>query len=110
MHRISLAPVLSATRSRDSCWITSAPRLLGLLEDLHQPPALGRRQRTGLHQPDAVPYAGGVVLIVCLDLVGPADHLAVERVLNPVLHGYHDRLVHLVRHHQALTDLAVTPR
>src|SRR4051812_31931490 len=23
MHRISLAPVLSATRSRDSCWITS---------------------------------------------------------------------------------------
>src|SRR3954471_1260945 len=23
MHRISLAPVLSATRSRDSCWITA---------------------------------------------------------------------------------------
>src|SRR6266436_1950082 len=25
MHRISLAPVLSATLSRDSCWITSTP-------------------------------------------------------------------------------------
>src|ERR1700712_4784614 len=68
MHRISLAPVLSATRSRDSCWITTslltfpascagwfrcAPRtgvLLGLLEDLDETPTLGRRQRPGLHE------------------------------------------------------------
>src|SRR5690606_35359503 len=29
-------------------------RLLGLLEDLHEPPALGRRQRAGLHDEDQV--------------------------------------------------------
>src|SRR4029077_20008673 len=28
MQRISLAPVLSATLSRDSCWITSTPEVL----------------------------------------------------------------------------------
>src|ERR1044071_4742917 len=75
MQRISFAPVLSATRSRDSCWITShsysscwfSPSrvslaeldcrdgrwacrggrcLLGLLEDLHHAPALGGREGT----------------------------------------------------------------
>src|SRR5438552_1241656 len=73
MQRISRAPVLSATRSRVSCWITSisyvcqfsglrrslaerparlAPddESLGPFENLHDPPPLGGRQRTGLHQ------------------------------------------------------------
>src|SRR4051795_13640582 len=88
MHRISLAPVLSATRSRDSCWITSTPNqyagtasclLLGLLEDLDQAPALGRRQRPGLHQQHPVAHARAVLLVVCLELAGPADRLPVQR-------------------------------
>src|SRR5690554_5217946 len=122
MHRISLAPVLSATRSRDSCWITvRSPRcqlvlappaagpslaercewflagvsggaarrrgvvLLRLLQDLHHAPALGRAQRAGLHDQDAVADAGGVGLVVRLDLAALAQDLAVERVLDAVL-------------------------
>src|SRR5437016_6791543 len=120
MHRISRAPVLSATRSRDSCWITThsfgvskvlsrsprerliscsaeprsawrprrftgrsprerlifcsvepssafglaVPRLLRSLEDLDDAPALGCRQRTRLHQQDAIADAARVVLVV----------------------------------------------
>src|SRR5581483_4840846 len=52
MQRISFAPVLSATRSRDSCWIIFCS--LGLFEDLYDAPALGRRHRPGLHQQHAV--------------------------------------------------------
>src|SRR3954469_22878835 len=109
MHRISLAPVLSATLSRDSCWIISRypfaeetrcdrffSRSLGLLEYFHHAPALRCRQRPGLHQEHAVTDAGGVVLVVRLELVGAPDRLAVERVLDPVLDGDDDRLVHLV--------------
>src|SRR5690349_4802174 len=148
MHRISLAPVLSATRSRDSCWITShscrragshprvslaelwwswsgpaaAPRegrrgrrgcgrarrcLLGLLEDLDDAPALGGRQRPGLHDQDPVADARSVLLVVRLDLARAAQDLAVERVLHAVLDLDHDGLVHLVAHHVTLTGLAV---
>src|SRR6476620_11771890 len=136
MQRISFAPVLSATRSRDSCWITShsysscwfspsraslaeldclmtdglaeaAGGLLGLLEDLHHAPALGGREGTGLHDRDAVADAGSVVLVVGLDLAGAPQDLAVERVLHAVLDLDHDGLVHLVAHHVALAGLAV---
>src|SRR5688500_16208749 len=137
MHRISLAPVLSATRSRDSCWITflspirragslrspwaaepgrtgggcggPAPRtaLLGLLEDLHHAPALGRAERAGLHDEDTVADAGRVGLVVRLDLARAADDLAVEGVLHAVLDLDDDGLVHLVAHDVALTGLAV---
>src|SRR5215203_1841813 len=126
MVRISFAPVLSATRSRDSCWITSiscmsagsrgvradartptepggtnpeenlrlqfleSPYgncLLGLLEDLDDAPALGRGQRPGLHQENAVTDTRSVLLVVRLELVGTADDLAVQRVLHTVLNG-----------------------
>src|SRR6478672_2522080 len=127
MHRISLAPVLSATRSRDSCWITFlSPKrragslldpsggrawpnreLLGLLEDLHQAPALGGAERAGLHDEDAVADSGGVGLVVRLDLAGAADDLAVEGVLDAVLDLDDNGLVHLVAHHVALAGLAV---
>src|SRR4051794_19488676 len=128
MHKSSLAPVLSATRSRDSCWITSvswcvcwfsagfAGRawrngwLLGLLEDLHHAPALGGAERTGLHEEDAVADAGRVGLVVGVQLVGTADDLAVERVLDPVLDSDDHRLVHLVADHQALAGLAEASR
>src|SRR6478735_1182714 len=127
MHKTSLAPVLSATRSRDSCWITylspirragslldpSGGRawpnwgLLGLLEDLHQAPALGGAERAGLHDEDAVADSGGVGLVVRLDLAGAADDLAVEGVLDTVLDLDDDGLVHLVADDVALAGLAV---
>src|SRR4051794_28750356 len=165
MQRISFAPVLSATRSRDSCWITSlllclrtsavvparsrvrhpshaftftrrrpgrahqvqalrpsGPRrrsarrgptiygtrwLLGLLEDLDQPPPLGGRQRPGLHDLHAVAGARDVLLVVGLQLARATDDLAVEAVLHAVLDLDDDGLLHLVAHHEALTDLAV---
>src|SRR4051812_33578717 len=102
MQRICLAPVLSATLSRDSCWITgnscrragSRSRepcgtglglglrgLLGLLEDLDDAPALGGRQRTGLHDEHEVAAASRVHLVVRLHLAGAPQDLAVQRVL-----------------------------
>src|ERR1700677_1067499 len=120
MQRISFAPVLSATLSRDSCWITSTPvshaghrgladLLLGLLEDLGNPPALSRRQRPGLHQHHSVTDAAGVGGVVRLILLGTAQHLAVLGVLYPVLDLDDDGLVHLVADHQAFAALTVTP-
>src|SRR6266478_7453067 len=120
MQRISFAPVLSATLSRDSCWITSTPAisrrhrsqadlLLGLLEDLGYPPALGRGQRPGLHQQHAVTHAAGVGLVVRLVLLGTAQNLAVLIVLDVVLDLDDNRLVHLVADHVAFPALAVTP-
>src|SRR5918995_1366534 len=124
MQRSSLAPVLSATRSRDSCWIMSmtpgcragshpwaslAERSLGLFEDLDDAPPLRRREWTGLHQEHAVAGDGGVLLVVGLELVGPADDLAVQRVLEAVLDGHDDRLVHLVADDEALSDLPEPP-
>src|SRR4051795_198956 len=117
MQRISLAPVLSATLSRDSCWIIgSSPGcragsgplaagqpgrtvgwgLLGLLEDLHDAPALRRRERPGLHDQDPVADAAVVLLVMGLELRRTPQHLAVQRVLDPVLDGDDDGLVHLV--------------
>src|SRR6478672_2772468 len=137
MQRISLAPVLSATLSRDSCWIIGsspcragsqvgtrawrnsvsdlgrAPRgvvLLGLLEDLDDAPALRGRQRAGLLDPHAVADAALVLLVVGLQLARAAEDLAVERVLDPVLDGDDDGLLHLVADHETLTDLAVGAR
>src|SRR4051794_26174005 len=107
MHRISLAPVLSATLSRDSCWITSTPvfhagsryepggfdpqslggacQLLGLLKDLHDAPPLRGGHRPGLHETNPVAHTTGVALVVRLVLRGTADDLAVQGVLDAVL-------------------------
>src|ERR1700730_11817804 len=121
MHKISLAPVLSATLSRDSCWITSTPAifrrasepggqlLLGLLEDLGYPPALGRGQRPGLHQQHTIAHAAGVGVVVRLVLLGTAQNLAVLGVLDVVLDLDDDGLVHLVADHVTFPALAVTP-
>src|SRR6476619_6574819 len=127
MQRISFAPVLSATLSRDSCWIIGISPgclagsqcwtepggtggvvvLLCLLEDLDDAPALGGRQRTGLLDPDPVADAALVRLVVRLELAGAPQDLAVQRVLHPVLDGDDHGLLHLVADHQTLTDLAV---
>src|SRR2546421_10251642 len=122
MHRISRAPVLSATRSRVSCWITSisyvcqfsglcrslAEQSLGPFEDLHDAPPLGGRQRTSLHQQHPVADAA-LLLVVRLQLAGTAHHLAVQRMLHLVLDRDDDGLLHLVADHVALTDLPTWP-
>src|SRR5688572_30897831 len=82
-------------------------RLLGLLDHGDEPPPLGGRRRPGLHDLNAVTDAGDVLLVVHLELVRPADDLAVEGVLHTVLHLDDDGLLHLVADHEALTDLAV---
>src|SRR5690606_1143827 len=80
--------------------------LLGLLENLDHAPPLGGRQRAGLHDQHPVADAAVVLLVVRLQLgIAPQD-LAVEGVLDAVLDGDHDGLVHLVADHQALADLA----
>src|SRR6476661_8191574 len=107
MQRISFAPVLSATLSRDSCWIIVLSPSLGLFEDLHDAPALGGAERAGLHDQHTVAGATLVLLVVGLELRGTPQHLAVQGVLDAVLHGHDHGLVHLVAHDQALADLAV---
>src|SRR5690606_8243695 len=81
--------------------------LLRLLVDLDQAPALGGAQRASLRDRDEVADAGGVVLVVCLDLRARADDLAVQRVLHAVLDLDDDGLVHLVARHITATHLAV---
>ena len=65
---------------------------------------------------DAIPGGnvkkGDVVkaVVVRLDLAGPPQDLAVERVLDPVLDGDDDGLVHLVADDESLAGLAKCPR
>src|SRR5919204_2248926 len=92
MQRISRAPVLSATRSRDSCWIT----LLGLLEYFGEAPVLRLRERAGLDDAHEIADLRRVLLVVGVELRRAPDDLLVFPVR---LHGVdldHDRLVHRV--------------
>src|SRR3954465_2580345 len=73
MHRISRAPVLSATFRRVSFWITCT------LQDLDQAPALGAAHRARLDHPHEVALVGVVALVVSVqrrrgahDLLGAA--------------------------------------
>src|ERR1700744_2608618 len=68
--------------SQGSCCYRAG--LLGLLENLDEAPALGRGQRTRLHQGDAVAAGGAPVLVMDLDLRGGPDDLAVQRVPHTV--------------------------
>src|SRR6478735_8411718 len=81
-------------------------RSLRLLEDLDDAPALRRGQRPGLHEEDAVADAGAVLLVVSLQLVRAANDLAVHRVLETVLDGDDDGLVHLVADDETFAGLA----
>src|SRR5699024_2051388 len=58
---------------------------LGALEDLHQTPPLGRGGRAGLHDEDTVADAGGVLLVVSLELARLRRDLAVAGVLHTLL-------------------------
>src|SRR3546814_543388 len=108
MHSTSLAPLLSATRRRVSCWIIGAP-LLGPLDDLEQAPALVLGQRAGLHDADAVALAGVVDLVMADVALGARHGLAVARVGLAGLDLHDDGLVHLRGGDDALADLAAGP-
>src|SRR5712692_9478043 len=90
MHRISLAPELSATRRRVSCWITASPRPL---QDLEEPPALSARERARLLDADDVALAGLVLLVVGVQRVTAANDLLVDGVAPSALDAHGDRLV-----------------
>src|SRR5439155_11239824 len=113
MHRTSLAPVLSATRHRVSCWITlrDSPWTpsFGLLDHFDHPPPLGLRERPGLHDPDHVARLGPTVLVVRLQLGRPANDLAVQGMPDGRRDPDHHGLVHLVGHDHAGSNLPPAP-
>ena len=92
MHRISRAPVLSATLSRVSAWIIGRTPT-GLLHDLEQAPALGARQRPALDDAHDVSLAGLVALVVGVQRAAVAHDLAVHAVRAHEVDPDGDRLV-----------------
>src|SRR5262245_53655846 len=112
MHSALLAPVLSAMRRIDSCWIISvflSALLLGALDQLDHAPALGLGERPGLHDPDHVADPVLVLLVVRVVLLGPRLLLAVEGVRDAALDHHRDGLVGLVALHDADARLAAIP-
>src|SRR5688500_13138045 len=107
MQRISRAPVLSATRSLDSCWITVSPqKSLGHLDDLGEAPVLRLRDRARLDDLDDVAELGRVLLVVRMEALRAADDLLVAAVGLDRVDLDDDRLVALVRDDRAETLLA----
>src|SRR3977135_2033511 len=107
MHRSSLAPELSATLRRVSCWITL---LLRLLHDFEHAPALLLGDRAGFGDTNEVANAALVLLVVDLELGALPHSLLVEPVCLGRADLDDDRLVHLVRDHGAQTNLALAAR
>src|SRR5919108_5443049 len=105
MQRISRAPVLSATRRRDSCWITYGPSLCDL-KHLGEAPLLRLRERAGLDDADDVAHLRLVALVVGVELRRTADDLLVARVRLDRVDLDDDRLVHRARDHDAAALLA----
>src|SRR5437867_9549872 len=103
MTRTSLAPVLSATLHRVSCWIT-APSLRPF-HDLDDPPPLGLRQGTGLHHSDGVAHVRLVRFIVRRKPGRAPNDLLVERMADLTVDLDQHGLVHRVGHHHAGADL-----
>src|SRR5713101_4909214 len=104
MTRISLAPELSATLSRVSCWTTW---LLGFLHDLEHAPALLFGDRARFGDANEVTHAAFVLLVVNLELGSPLDRLLVKAMRFRRADLDDDGLVHLVRDHGSQTDLAL---
>src|SRR5919109_4190620 len=105
MQSSSRAPVLSATRTRVSCWIIRGASS-SFLEDLGEAPVLGLGQRPGLDDAHGVANAGGVALVVRVELRRTADDLLVARVRLHRLDEDDDRLVHRGRDDDAAALLA----
>src|SRR5688572_1212457 len=71
--------------------------IAGALDHLHQPPALGRRQRARLLDTHPVADARLVRIVMRLELRGQPDDPLVQRMAGQPFDGHHDGLVHLVR-------------
>src|SRR2546423_15613402 len=91
MHRSSGAPVVSATRRRDSCWIMALPRRL---HDFGQAPVLLLREWARLDDADEIAHLRLVLLVVRVELRRAADDLLVARVRLERVDLDDDRLVH----------------
>src|SRR5216683_7740268 len=102
MTSISLAPELSATLSRVSCWTIS---LLGLLHDLEHPPALLLGDWTRFGYADEVAHTAFVLLVVDLELRALLDCLPVKAVRLGGADLHDEGLVHLVGDDSAQADL-----
>src|SRR5687768_14240744 len=103
MHRTVLAPELSATLRRLSCWIIASP---GPFEDFDDPPPLQLREGTGLGDAHAVALLEIVDLVVGVELGRALEGLLVAPVPDPLDDRHDDRLVHLRGDDGAVPDLA----
>src|SRR5919108_446375 len=103
MTRSSFAPELSATFSLVSCWTI---RLLGLLHDLEDAPALLLAHGPRLGDAHEVAHAGLVLLVVDLEAGALLHGLAVQAVGFGRTNLNNDRLVHLFGDNGAQADLA----
>src|ERR687898_2658468 len=106
MQSSSRAPVLSATRRRDSCWIIDSPESLCDLDDLGEAPVLRLRERARLDDLDHVAHLRLVLLVVRMEALRAPDDLLVLRVGLDRVDLDDDRLVALVGDDGALALLA----
>src|SRR5207247_7138694 len=86
------------------------PRLLGLLHDLEDAPALLARDRARLGDADEVAHAAFVLLVVDLEARALLHGLAVQAVRLGRAHLDDDGLVHLVGDHSPEADTATAAR
>src|ERR1700730_6196578 len=110
----SLAPLLSATLSRLSCWITGAlpdgKWSSSLLHHLDHAPPLVLGDGTRLHDADQVADPALVTLVVRLEVLTALNDLLVERMAAQVGDLHHHGLVHFVRDHAPGQHVAGSPR
>src|ERR1700730_7681299 len=102
MQRIVRAPLLSATLTTVSCWITS----LGLLEDFCHAPPLLLRERACFGDAHTIADVADSRLVVDLEAPRRPHHLLVKGMRLEVLHDHDRRLLHLVADDNAVAHLA----
>src|SRR5438105_11642194 len=103
MHRTVLAPELSATFRRLSCWIIASP---GPFEDFDDPPPLELRGRTGFLDSHAVALPEVVDLVVGIEPGRALEGLLVPAVADAFDDDHDHGLVHLGGLDDAVADLA----
>src|SRR3954453_10687030 len=110
MQSSTRAPVLSATRNRDSCWITVPPRRLPRApvprRAFPEPPVLRLRERARLDDPHDVAHVRLVLRVVRLELDAAPDDLLVTPMRLDRVDLHDDRLVHHARDDDAAPLLA----
>src|SRR5688500_20408385 len=93
MHRTVLAPELSATLRRLSCWIIASP---GPFEDFDDPPPLQLREGTGLGDTHAVALLEVVDLVMGVEPGRALERLLVAAVPDALDDRHDDRLLHQI--------------